>query len=222
MNRIKQFILVFIILALSGCEDEVFNTSHPDEGGMILTTEWSQDENAVPPAYLARTVSREGTVSDFDNLSGTTNNLVVDPGEVTLYVYNDAEQIRIDGERAIVSGDGNGNGIAATPGAFFSYCGQVRTDQDKDTEHMALMKRRNGELKLSLAIKPSDIISRIAAVNAVLDGVASEMNLQTNALSRPSSIAFLLPVSAFYGYGDGEAAGIRFVGEAKPPAERRI
>jgi hypothetical protein len=196
MDRIKQFILVFIILALSGCEDEVFNTSHPDEGGIILTTEWSQDENAVPPAYLARTVSREGTVRDFDNLSGTTNSLVVDPGEVTLYVYNDAEQIRIDGEQAIVTGDGNG--IAATPGTFFSYCGQVRTEQDKDTKHTALMKRRNGELKLSLAIKPSDMISRIAAVNAVLDGVASEMNLQTNALSRPSSIAFPLPVSAFY------------------------
>ncbi|MDR0700578.1 MAG: hypothetical protein LBG28_15380 [Tannerella sp.] len=195
MDKVKHFLLVITILAFSGCDDENFNTSHPDEGGIILTTEWPDNEN-ITPTYRARIITPSGSIRNFDNLNGATNSLIVDPGEATLLVYNEAEHIGICGDKAIVAAADKG--IAAMPGAFFSYCGNVRTEQDQDTPHTALMIRRTGDLKLSLAIKPTAMIDRVKTVQATLQGVASEMDLQTGTLSTPASVSFPLSRNALY------------------------
>jgi hypothetical protein len=196
MGKVKHFLLVAALLAFPGCDDENFNTSHPDEGGIILTTEWSQSENAIPAIYQARVIFPSGFIRDFDELSGETNNLVVDPGDATLYVYNRAEHITIFENKAIVNDDGVG--IAAYPGAFYSSFGQVYTQQDQDVRHIAQMRRQTGDLKLSLAIKPAAMINQVKAIRATLEGVASALNMQTNALSKPSSVSFPLSKSSFY------------------------
>ena len=197
MDKVIQKFLVILILAFFGCcTDESYNTQHPDEGGIILTTEWLNNENATISTYRAYAVSSSGFARRFDNLSGTTNNLVVEPGEVTLFVYNDAEHIQISGNRATVAAAGAG--ISAMPGLFFSSCGNVRTEQDRDTPYTALMVRRTGSLKLSFAIKPVGMIGRVQTVRAALDGVASEVNLQTGVLSNPSSVYFSLSPNSFY------------------------
>jgi hypothetical protein len=195
----KTFLPVFIaiILAFTGCMDDNFSTLHPDEGGIILTTEWLNNENAAPSTYRARVVSASGSVRDFDNLSGVTNSFTVEPGDATLFVYNDAEHIQISNDRATVTGSA-GSGIAANPGRFFSSCGNVYTEQDRDTPHTALMIRRTGELKLSLAIKPPVATDCVKAVNATLEGVASVLDMQKNTLSGASSIYFPLSKSALY------------------------
>jgi hypothetical protein len=197
MNRIKHFVLIVsTILAFSGCGDESFNTLHPDEGGIILTTEWLENENTAPSTYQARVIFFSGFIRDFDGLSGETNNLVVKPGDVTLYVYNRAENIIISGNKAIVNGvDGI---IASYPGLFFSSFGEVYTEQDRDVRHRALMRRQTGDLKLSIAIKPPAAIDQVKTIRATLEGVASEVDMQTNALSNPSSVSFSLSKSSLY------------------------
>ncbi|MDR2774542.1 MAG: hypothetical protein LBC19_07355 [Tannerella sp.] len=195
MDKVKHFLLVITILAFSGCDDENFNTSHPDEGGIILTTEWPDNENATQ-TYRARIITPSGFIRDFDGLSGGTNTLVVNPGDAALYVYNHAENITVFGNIATVTGAGAGT--AAYPGSFFSSFGQVYTQQDRDVRHTAPMCRQTGELKLSLAIKPAAMINRVKAVRATLEGVASELNMQTNALSAPSSVSFPLSKNSFY------------------------
>ncbi|MDR2680608.1 MAG: hypothetical protein LBC47_07355 [Tannerella sp.] len=199
MDKVRHILLVILIIAFTGCTDDNFRTLHPDEGGIILTTEWVNNENAAISTYRARAVSPSGFIREFDNLSGTTNNLVVEPGDVTLFVYNDAEHIQISNDRATVTSAGNTTGgIAANPGQFFSSCGKVRTEQDQDTPHTALMIRRTGSLKLSFAIKPVAMISRVKAIRASLEGVAAEVNLQTGVLSNSSTVYFSLSQNGFY------------------------
>jgi hypothetical protein len=186
-----------LLAFLGSCEDEQFNTQHPKEGGLILTTEWS--DNATAPAiYQACVISQSGIARDFENLSGMTNSLVVEPGDATLYIYNDAEQIRISDDKATATVTSAGAGIAANPGTFFSYYGQIHTKQDQDIPYTALMSRRIGGLKLSIAIKPAAMIDRVKAIYAELEGVASKVNLRTGALSNPSSVYFPLPRNTFY------------------------
>jgi hypothetical protein len=198
MNRIKRFLPVIMILAFLGsCEDEQYNTQHPKEGGIILTTEWSDNETA-PATYQACVISQAGIARDFENLSGTTNSLVVEPGDATLYIYNDAENIRISDDKRTATVGSAGAGIAASPGIFFSYYGQIHTKQDQDFPHTALMNRRVRDLKLSFAIKPAAMIDRVKAIYAELEGVASTVNLRTGALSNPSPVYFPLPRNAFY------------------------
>jgi hypothetical protein len=200
MDRMKTFvpsIILAMILILTGCTDENFRTSHPEQGGVVLTVDWyGSTEAASPLVYNACFISPSGKTQDFDRLSGETNNFIVEPGDVTLCVYNPAESIFVFGTKATVKRDGRG--IAANPGQFFSHAGQIRTEQDRDVPHMAQMLRRTGDLKLSLAIKPASMIERVRAIYAELEGVASELDMQTNDLSAPSSVHLTFSKSSFY------------------------
>ena len=207
MSRKNYFILIFtILLSLSGCDDDKsHNTSHPEEESITLTIDWPDIAGTSPPAYLARVTSSLGTTRVFENLNGTTNSLVVEPGESTLFVYNHAENITISGTKAIVNK--TGTGIASDPGLFFSYSGKIAAERDRDMTHTALMKQQTGDLKISLAIKPAAMISRIRNIHAVLEGVASELEMHTNTLSAPSAVAFTLPPGNYYA-----AATVRLLG----------
>ena len=192
------FVLVFLaISALFGCEtDDHFNTSHPDEGGIILTVDWSQVTTAAPATYQARAIFASGFTRDFDNLVGRTNLLVVEPGEATLYVYNEAEYISVSKEKARVhTVDGN---VAPNPGLFFVYAGKVVTERDKEFAHTAVMNQQTGEMKLSFAIKPAEMINKVKSIHAKLEGVASELDLQTNELSTPAVLHTPFSKNAYY------------------------
>ena len=199
--KIFDFIPFLIALAtLTGCDSDKFNTSHPNEGGIVLTMDWSNIESAVPSTYQAYVTTSSGQNKFFNNLSGVTNNLVVDPGEVVLYVYNNAEQISVSGNKANIANDGAG--IAANPGLFYTFSKQIVTERDNDIEQVALMNRQTGELKISLAIKPASMIANIQKVSAVLEGVASELDMQTNELYTSSAVPVNFSVSGFYAIAD--------------------
>jgi hypothetical protein len=209
MDRMKTFIspvILAMILTLTGCVDENFRTSHPEQGGVVLTMNWDGGaETALPPVYNACFISPSGKTQDFDRLSGETNNFIVEPGDVTLCVYNPAESIFVFGTKAIVNRAGSR--IAANPGQFFSYSGQIHAKQDRDTPHTAQMLRRTGDLKLSIAIKPESAIDWIRAVYAELDGVASELDMQTNTVSTPSSVHLTFAKNSFYAVATSRLLG---------------
>ena len=198
MNKIRYFILISIIIStFSGCdEDEKYNTSHPEEGGIILTMDWSNITAANPSTYQARVTSSSGTSRIFENLSGTENNLVVEPGDAILLIYNHAENITISGTKAIINNIGTG--IATNPGLFFSYFGEISTLRDRDMTHTALMRQQTGELKISFAIKPANMINRINRISATLEGVASELEMKTNNLSGSSLITTTFTQNSYY------------------------
>jgi len=84
MNKITFITLIFTaIFALFGCSDkDKFNTSHPDKGGINLIMDWSNIKSDIPSKYKAYIVYESGKDTLFNNLSGTSNNLIVEPGKM--------------------------------------------------------------------------------------------------------------------------------------------
>ncbi len=215
--RIRKLILVAVaILTFAGCRDDEpkHQTSHPDKGGIALTVDWSTIGTTAPKAYQARIISSSGHTENFDDLSGTTNTLLVEPGQAMMYVYNTTNNITVSGKKATVSGVGAG--IAADPGWFFTWSGDVQTERDRDITRKAKMTQQTGELKLSLAIKPAEMASKVTTVNAVLEGVASELDMQTNSLSGASSAAIAFAKGAYYA-----TTSMRLLGVV-PPAKQNL
>ena len=198
MSKVNYLtLIVFTVLTFSGCDDDKHQTSHPDEGGIMLTIDWPKSESStLPVSYQASVIYSSGESRIFDNLSGTTNNLVVDPGKATIYVYNKAENVSIFGKKATISN--SGAGIAPMPDLFYSYSGEISTERDRDIPLTATMSRQTGELKLSFAIKPAAMIDKVKSISAVLDGVASELDMQTNELSTSSAINTTFSKSSYY------------------------
>ena len=157
-----------VMTAFFGCElldDD--NTSHPNEGGVNLEVDWSNTANQPTSAYRARAISPSGSIRDFGNLTGTNNLLVVPPGDVVLYVFNDAEHVSVFGKKVTINN-------TQTPGPFYSYSSSVFTERDKDINHTAEMIQQTGELKISLAIKPASMLGKVKSISAVLNGVYTE------------------------------------------------
>ena len=198
MNKVKYIVLFFtVIFSFAGCDkDPKYLTSHPEEGGINLTMDWSNAGTQTPESYQAYVVSSAGGPKLFEGLRGNTNNLVVPPGDATVYVFNVAENISRSEGKATISN--TGSGISHNPGLFYSWSGPVFTERDRDITQMASMKRQTGELKLSIAIKPASMIDKVKSVSAVLDGAASVLDMKTNEVSTPSSINTILTKSSYY------------------------
>ena len=186
-----------VISTFSGCnDDDNYNTSHPEEGGVTLTMDWSKAESPIPSTYHAYITSPSGKNRFFENLSGTTNNLVVEPGKAMLYVYNEAEHISVSEKKAII--DNIGGDIPSNPGLFYLYSGEIHTERDQDLPQTAVMNRQTGELKITIAIKPAAMIDKVKTIKAVLGGIASELDMQTNDLSIPAVTSFSFYKSSYY------------------------
>jgi len=200
-------LLLAVINLFFGCD--IFDkdrTSHPNEGGIEMMVDWSKTANQPPAVYRARVIATSGATRDFNNLTGIQNLLLVSPGEAVLYVYNDADHITVAGNKARVS-------QAQNPGMFYSYASRIVTERDKDISHTALMNQQTGELKISLAIKPADMIPKVKSIHATLEGVASELDMQTNELSVPSVVRTTFSQGGFYAtdtfrlFGFGQSTG---------------
>jgi hypothetical protein len=195
----NSILIITALLTFFGCKDdkEIYNTSHPEKGGIILTMDWSNSTDTPPSICQARFFS-DGTSLLFENLNNGTNSLITEPGDASILVYNQAEQIAISRKKATIAPNDNGTGISPNPGHFFSYYGQVYTERDQDVALTAMMKRQTSDFKLSFAIKPAAMISRVQQVKAEITGVASALDLETNALSEAASVSALLTKSAYY------------------------
>lgn len=197
MNRILHLApIIIVILFLSGCNDDDPNTSHPEKGGIALTMNWPETKDAIPQVYHVSVISATGKNDLFKNLSGTTNNLIVEPGEAMIYVYNEAKQISVSEKKATV--DNSGTGIASFPDLFYTYSEKVHTERDRDISQTATMSRQTGDLKISIGLKPAAMSDKVKAIHAVLEGVASELDMQTNELSAPISTSFTFVQNAYY------------------------
>ena len=193
----KIVLLLFIVII--GCTDDEKpkpNTSHPDKGGVILTIDWSEIESDIPSTYKAYIVYASGKDTLFDNLSGASNNLVVEPGKAMLYVYNEAEHIHVEGGKASIENDGEW--ITANPGLFYSFSTEIFTERDKDINQVALMKRQTGELQFTITLKPAHLVDKIKSISIDFQGVASELDLQTNEISTPYKVNINFALSSNY------------------------
>lgn len=201
-----KVMLLGVALLASGCNNwkEKFDDC-PENGLLTLVTEWNHRSPGVeiPASYRA-------IVGDYsETLSGLRNVLDHEfaPGNHHVNVYNTPEKIQITGVTATVAA--SGDGIDAMPGFLFTWAGDViGLQKDENREILAPMIQQVGVVTYEIRMEDgSDIGNHITAVEATLDNIASQLHIETSALSAPAKIS---PVFTLQG-GKFEA-GSRILG----------
>ena len=188
MRKIKFIILIMIVIsAFTGCSDDKNpNTSHPQEGGINLTMDWSNVESDIPTTYNVYIAYDSGKDTLFDNLSGESNNLIVKPGKAVLYAYNETEHFYVSEGKAKIRNDGTS--IPSNPGLVYSFSTEIFTEKDKDIHLNAVMKPQFKEINLNMTAKPVHYVYKIKSISTSFEGVASELNIRTNEISAPCNV----------------------------------
>ncbi len=192
-NKLHSLVLTGLVLGsailLNSCaKDDPFHTSHPDEGALKVTTDWSSrsSDATMPSTYVLRIGSEEQTVQ------GETNTLksLFSPGILTVFVYNQTEGITINGNTATVNTLADGT-LNPSPGFLFSAVKDVNILPD-DTVHATIQMRQHiRTLQLVLSLSAGDE-RRIEGTSAVLTGIASTIEL-TNGTLNMTDIKQIIP-----------------------------
>lgn len=189
VNCFSLFALLFLLL-LSGCvKKTIYNTDHPAQGKLTLTTDWTNRSANVPiPDSYTAEVGVEGSlITDKTILSGTTAEYpnLLDPEAYTLNLYNTVDKITLSGTTATA------DYTADTPlGWFFS--GTTTKIIEKDTEHSATVVMYQQLRELTLIIAPTGGVSNsIIGITASLSGVAETLDITNNTHGTPTNIPLI-------------------------------
>lgn len=194
------------LLLLGSCdvEDPIYHTTHPNQGKITLTTDWSHigEGLAIPASYTVK-------AADFStSMSGITGMLdyQFEPGNYDLNVYNTPEHVTVNGTIATVASAAapateTGAFIHNTPGWFFSSSTEVSIEKDKVHQLTAAMQQQIRQLTLIVELT-GDVADRVDAFIGTLSGVAGAFDFQNGVYTTPSNVAL-----TFSEITDGEHAG---------------
>lgn len=184
-----------VALMLTSCvKDDIYNTPHPSQGAIVITTDWSsRADQAVQPVSYTLRVSGQSGQSDEQPVKGNTNifHSLLAPAAYELLVYNTPEAITVTGDVATIASTDENN-IEALPGYLFSATQTLDVVKDDTLFVTAGMLQRIRQLTLVLKLKEGDH-DRITSLNATLSGIASSINLATGAWASPTGVS-LSPV----------------------------
>ncbi len=194
--RMKTTITIFCagtLLLLSGCDvkDPIYNTAHPDEGQITLTTDWSARTTGIdiPASYTVMVGKYSETVNNATN----TLDHLFEPGSYHLRVYNTPEHISINEATITVaqaSGnvDGVGQFVQEMPGWLFTSTQDAVIEADTDYELTATMQQQVRQL--TLFIEPTGgTTDRIERIEGYLTGAASTLNMDDGTHAAPLNVA---------------------------------
>lgn len=196
-NKITSRAALFcgVALMLTSCvKDDIYNTPHPSQGAIVITTDWSsRADQAVQPVSYTLRVSGQSGQSDEQPVKGNTNifHSLLAPAAYELLVYNTPEAITVTGDVGTIASTDENN-IEALPGYLFSATQTLDVVKDDTLFVTAGMLQRIRQLTLVLKLKEGDH-DRITSLNATLSGIASSINLATGAWASPTGVS-LSPV----------------------------
>ena len=196
-NKITSRAALFcgVALMLTSCvKDDIYNTPHPSQGAIVITTDWSsRADQAVQPVSYTLRVSGQSGQSDEQPVKGNTNifHSLLAPAAYELLVYNTPEAITVTGDVATIASTDENN-IEALPGYLFSATQTLDVVKDDTLFVTAGMLQRIRQLTLVLKLKEGDH-DRITSLNATLSGIASSINLATGAWASTTGVS-LSPV----------------------------
>jgi hypothetical protein len=177
---IPKILLLAMVLALLSC-----GTNDTENDPVVkLTIDWRQRTQGVdaPTQYSVKTgelhlhgISEETFVIPHTFL----------PGHHSIYVYNPASNIRIDGTTASVEVE-NGY-MKSLPGWFFTSAHHLTIEGGKDYHLSTVMQQQTGELRFVM-LTPEDFADKVSRIQASLNGIASQLDL-------PSGEVTGLPIS---------------------------
>ena len=182
-NKITSRAALFcgVALMLTSCvKDDIYNTPHPSQGAIVITTDWSsRADQAVQPVSYTLRVSGQSGQSDEQPEKGTTNifHSLLAPAAYELLVNNTPEAITVTGDVATIASTDENN-IEALPGYLFSATQTLDVVKDDTLFVTVGMLQHIRQLTLVLKLKEGDH-DRITSLNATLSGIASSINLAT-------------------------------------------
>lgn len=196
-NKITSRAVLFcgVALMLTSCvKDDIYNTPHPSQGAIVITTDWSsRADQAVQPVSYTLRVSGQSGQSDEQPVKGNTNifHSLLAAAAYELLVYNIPEAITVTGDVATIASTDENN-IEALPGYLFSATQTLDVVKDDTLFVTVGMLQHIRQLTLVLKLKEGDH-DRITSLNATLSGIASSINLATGAWVSPTGVS-LSPV----------------------------
>ena len=192
-RNIRQYLIVAAAtLSFAACDvkDPIYNTPHPEQGAVTLTTDWSGiGEGLTAPASY--TVEADGYSA---TLTGTTNLLdtLFEPGSYHLHIYNTPQHITVSGTTATASGasgnvDGAGRFVQEIPGWLFTSTVEAVIEPDKEHAYTAVMQQQVRQL--TLIIEPTgSTTGRIEHIEGYLSGVAGTLDFSTGTHTTPANV----------------------------------
>jgi hypothetical protein len=159
-----------VMVKSGNIEKTVQVTVQPTDGGRLnLTINWDDraEEIDIPSAYrvVAGNYSGDATGTTF------TPDYLFAPGELTVVAYAPADNIAVEGTIATLASN-------AVPGWFFSGS-QSLTVVSGEQPVTVEMHQQTGLLMIELTSLPAGV----TAVNATLSGIATQINLETGAIT---------------------------------------
>lgn len=161
-------------------KDTLYNTPHPVEGAVKITTDWSarSSESVLPADYTLR-------IGDaaLQQVTEPTNTFYLKfPSRAyDLLVYNSPTGFTVSGNTATIALLADGT-LKPLPGYLFSASQSLSVQQDDMLRTTVKMQQRIRQLTLVLKLKAGDE-ARFESVTATLSGIASTIDLRTGALS---------------------------------------
>lgn len=242
-ERRKLLTFVSALLLLTGCvKDDLHNTPHPDQGAVVITTDWmGRSSDAISPgSYILRigtqeqTVSGEMSVANASVLLGgqdlparqrtrgitageDTNvfNALFPPGEQDLLVYHQTKGMTVNGSTATVNTLADGT-LEPMPGYLFSAARKLEIEKDDTLMVTVPMRQHIRRLTLALNLKAGDE-QRIRTTAATLTNMASAVDLTTGAITSTEGTT-VIPAFAL----GTEAEGTTAAGQPQLSATMRL
>ncbi|GAA6253691.1 hypothetical protein F050043D4_47260 [Bacteroides thetaiotaomicron] len=205
MKRLKLLLIAAASVALASCgtDEPIYDTPHPTQGKITLTTDWSKiGEGITKPASYTIEIGGQKVTATADKY--TIDNLF-DAGTYRIYAYNTAEHITVaDGVATVAITAGV---VAPMPGWLFSASDEVEIKKDTHHEFTATMIQQVRQLNIELTVTDGDINS-IESITASLSGVANAMNLKDGTYSGTG----LKVAPVFTKSGNKLIASVRLIG----------
>ncbi|CAK7017576.1 MAG: hypothetical protein PARBA_00729 [Parabacteroides sp.] len=218
-NRIYQLIgAVATATLLAGCDvkDPIYNTPHPDQGQITLTTDWTRRTPGadIPASYTVTAGEYVATVSHATN----TLDHLLEPGACHLRVYNTPEHISVNGAAVTVAGasgnvDGAGPFVQEMPGWLFTSATDAVIEADTDHALTAAMQQQVRQL--TLFIEPTGgATDRIEHIEGYLSGAASTLDMDNGTHAAPLNVALAFAKVTSGANAGKWAATVRLLGVA--------
>ena len=180
VGKIGLTLFSLIVLVTSCTRD---NTDHPNHGKITsLTVDWSNRGAGIniPESYTVRigeySVVLSGTVNPIEHLFS--------PGRHTIYVYNAANGVTVNG--IIATADYT---VPGGIGWFFAGRKDIVIDRDTEYSFAVEMQQKVRQLTLELDIT-GDARESLIGVEGSLSGVARTINIDNNTIGTATSSAF--------------------------------
>lgn len=201
MKIFKTILSISVAVAMFSC-NTIVDLEDPPKGLITLTTDWSNRTSGIEQPAECKVVIDNQALKFME----VTNILPeLSAGTYPIHIYNESENITINGTTATVAT--TGNNVHPAPGWLFTAITEAVYADFKVETITAVMQQQVRQLTIELTIKEGDP-ARIASTEATLSGIANGVDFKTNVHTGAS----LSVVPVFTRKGDKLTATIRLFG----------